>query len=68
MNLFPKDKDKRNQLIVTLVIIVALLSLFVFGVIRPQYKSLATAAKNIAAEQANLQKNQGSHQKERHHG
>ncbi len=56
MNLFPKDKDKRNQLIVTLVIIVALLSLFVFGVIRPQYKSLATAAKNIAAEQANLQK------------
>ena len=56
MNLFPKDKDKRNQLIVTLVIIGALLSLFVFGVIRPQYKSLATAAKNIAAEQANLQK------------
>jgi len=56
MNLFPKDKDKRNQLMVTLVIIVALLSLFIFGVIRPQYKSLATAAKNIAAEQANLQK------------
>jgi Tfp pilus assembly protein PilO len=56
MNLFPKDKDKRNQLIVTLVIIGALLSLFVFGVIRPQYKYLATAAKNIAAEQANLQK------------
>jgi Tfp pilus assembly protein PilO len=56
MNFLPKDKEKRNKLVITVLAAAALLSLFVFAVIRPQYNSIAAMAQNTAGQRAKLQK------------
>ena len=54
INLIPKDKEKRNKLITTLIIIGVLLGLFIYFVIRAQYASIAAVVDKTNAQQAKL--------------
>jgi Tfp pilus assembly protein PilO len=56
MKFIPKDKDKRNKLILTVVIICALLGLFFFFVIRAQYASIAAVVQKTNDQRGKLDK------------
>ena len=56
MNIFPKDKEKRNQFIVVIFCTLVVLGLVGFVFIRPQYKTLSTIAKAQGDERAKLKK------------
>ncbi|HEV2320255.1 MAG TPA: hypothetical protein VGV18_10925 [Verrucomicrobiae bacterium] len=51
MNFLPKNKQKRNQLFVTLAAAILAVAGLGFGVIRPQYIKLANIRKETAATQ-----------------
>lgn len=55
MNLLPKNKQKRNQLFVTLVVVILAIAGLGFGVIRPQYTKLNSIHQATAATQAKWQ-------------
>jgi Tfp pilus assembly protein PilO len=55
MNLIPKDKEKRKQLIIVIAVTLVLLGLIDFGLIRPQREDLAKIASTENNLQAKLQ-------------
>lgn len=55
INLIPKDKEKRNKLITTVIIIGVLLGLFIYFVIRAQYASIATVMDKTNAQRNKLE-------------
>jgi hypothetical protein len=55
MNWLPKDKEKKKQLILALICTVGLLGLIVFGLIRPQYDSIARTKDKIKVAQDKLE-------------
>jgi hypothetical protein len=58
MNLLPKNKQKRNQLFITLVAVILAVAGLGFGVIRPQYIKLSSIRKDTVATQAKWQANE----------
>jgi Tfp pilus assembly protein PilO len=55
MNLIPKDKEKRKQLIIVIAVTLVLLGLIDFGLIRPQREELARIASTQKNAQEKLQ-------------
>jgi Tfp pilus assembly protein PilO len=51
MNLLPKNKQKRNQLAITVVAVILAVAGLGFGVIRPQYAKLAAIRRDTAETQ-----------------
>ncbi|MGA3284654.1 MAG: hypothetical protein ABSD57_09385 [Verrucomicrobiota bacterium] len=56
MNIFPKDREKRTQLILVIFCTLVVLGLIGFALIRPQYETLSKIAKTESDERAKLQK------------
>ena len=55
MNIFPKDKEKRTQLILVIFCTLVALGLISFLLIRPQYQTLSDIAKKEGDARAKLQ-------------
>ena len=48
MNILPKNRQKRNQLLITLVVVILAIGGLGFGLIRPQYYRLSSLRKQTA--------------------
>jgi Tfp pilus assembly protein PilO len=55
MNWLPKDKEKRKQLFLAVIITVGVVVLIIFGLIDPQIKGIADTKEKIKAAQDKLQ-------------
>ena len=58
MNWLPKNRQKRNQLFLTMGAVVVLIGGMLFGLIRPQYAKLAGIRQQTADAQGKLKNNQ----------